>query len=75
MLRLIAVAGLALAITTPTQAMAPAPPPQPDAMVTHIRLGCGPGMTMRSGTCVARSTVRQARRCARWTGDVCASWQ
>jgi hypothetical protein len=33
------------------------------------------GMTRVNGVCVARSTIRQARRCVRWAGGACAIWQ
>jgi hypothetical protein len=46
--------------------------------VTKVVFGCGPGRTLVNGVCVARSTMRQvgrqARRCARWNGGVCARW-
>jgi hypothetical protein len=74
MMRLIAIAGFALALATSAQAMTPAPLLQPDG-VMQARLGCGPGQTMRNGQCVARTDVRQARRCARWSGGACAEWQ
>lgn len=79
MLRLIATAGFALFVATSVQAMTPAPPPQVDAMVTRVAVGCGPGRTRVSGVCVARTTVRQTRRavrrCVRWQGSTCASYQ
>ena len=79
MIRLIAVAGFAIAVATSAQAMTLAPLPQPDAMITQVAVGCGPGRTMVSGVCVARTTIRQTRReerrCLRWTGNVCAAWQ
>jgi hypothetical protein len=68
MIRLIAVAGFALAVATSAQAMT-----EQDG-VTKVVFGCGPGMTRINGVCVARSTMRQARRCARWNGGVCARW-
>jgi hypothetical protein len=73
MIRLIAVAGFALAVATSAQAMTAAPIHQQDG-VTKVVFGCGPGMTRINGVCVARSTMRQARRCARWNGGVCARW-
>jgi hypothetical protein len=75
MMRLIAIAGFALAVATSAQGMTPAPLLQPEGVITQVRLGCGPGMTMRNGQCVARSDVRQNRRCIRYKGDVCAQWQ
>ena len=74
MLRSIAAAGFVLAVVTSVQAMTPAPIPQPDGMVTPVIAGCGPGRTRVNGVCVARTTIRQARRCARWNGTVCARW-
>jgi hypothetical protein len=77
MIRLIAVAGFALAVATSAQAMTAAPIHQQDG-VTKVIFGCGPGRTMVNGVCVARTTMRQtrreARRCARWNGGVCARW-
>ena len=62
MIRLIAVAAFALALATSAQAMTPAPIPQPDSMITQARYACGAGRTMVNGVCVARTTIRQARR-------------
>jgi hypothetical protein len=64
MLRLIAVAGF-LAFATSAQALTPAPLHQPDGMITQVRLGCGPGRTRVEGVCVARTTIRHARRVIR----------
>ena len=75
MIRLIAIAGFALAAATSTQAMTPAPLLQQDRLLIQVREGCGVGMIMVNGACVARSSVRQARRCLRWNGNACAAWQ
>ena len=48
--------------------------PQPDSIITQARMGCGAGMVMVNGACVARTTIRHARRCARWNGGVCAHY-
>ena len=64
MLRLIAVTGF-LAFATSAQALTPAPLHQPDGMITQVRLGCGPGRTRVEGVCVARTTIRHARRVIR----------
>jgi hypothetical protein len=74
MIRLIAIAGFALAVATSTQAMTPAPIYQPYSMITQVAWGCGPGRTRVNGVCVARTTIRQTRRCVRWTGHVCAQY-
>jgi hypothetical protein len=73
MIRLIAVAGFALSVAISAQAMTPAPIPQPDGMITQIALACGVGRTRINGVCVARTTVRQARRVVRRcaTGMTC----
>lgn len=73
MIRLIAVAGFALSVATSTQAMTPAPIPQPDGMITQVVLACGVGRTRVHGVCVARTTVRHARRAVRRcaTGRTC----
>ncbi len=79
MLRLIAVAGFVLTIATSAQGMTPAPLALPDGIVTQIAVGCGVGRTRINGVCVARTTVRHARRevrrCARWHGGACALYE
>jgi len=52
-----------------------APIQQPDGMTTSVAYGCGPFRTRVRGVCVARTTIRQARRCARWYGGACAAWR
>ena len=74
MIKLFAVVAFALAVATSAQAMTLAPLSQPDSVITQARMGCGVGRVMVNGVCVARSTMRQARRCARWHGGVCAVW-
>jgi hypothetical protein len=74
MIRLIAVAGFALALATSAEAMTPAPIHQPEGMITQVAFGCGPGRTRVAGVCVARTTIRHVRRCARWHGGVCARY-
>jgi hypothetical protein len=71
MMRLIALAAFVLAVTTSAQAMPVAPVHEPDGMITQIAAACGAGMTRVGGVCVARTTKRQVRRCARWSGAVC----
>jgi hypothetical protein len=71
MFRLIALAAFAVAITTSAQARTVAPVHQPEGMITQVAWACGPGMTRINGVCVARTTVRHARRCARWSGGAC----
>ena len=80
MIKLIAGASLAILLTTSAQAMSPAPIPQLDNdMVTKIAAACGPGRTRVNGVCVARTTIRHARRevrrCVRWNGSVCALYE
>lgn len=79
MLRLIAVAVFALSVATSVQAMTPAPLPQPNDIVTQVAVGCGLGRTRVNGVCVARTTVRHARRavrrCVRWQGGACALYE
>ncbi len=78
MIRLIAAAGFALAVATSAEAMTPAPLSQPDSIITQVAFGCGPGRTRVAGVCVARTTIRHARRavrrCRLWHGGVCARW-
>ena len=74
MIRLIVAVGLAFGVATSAEAMTPAPIPQPDGMITQVAFGCGPFRTRVNGVCVARTTIRHARRCARWAGGACAVW-
>ena len=71
MVRLISLAAFALAVATSAQAMTIAPVYEPDGAITEVAWACGPGMTRINGVCVARTTVRHARRCARWSGGAC----
>jgi hypothetical protein len=74
MLRTIAIAGFALSVAVSAQAMTPAPiVPQPDSMITEVAAACGAGRTRINGVCVARTTVRHARRAVRRcaTGMTC----
>ena len=73
MIRFFALA-FALALATSAQAMSPAPLQQPDEMVTQVREACGAGRVRINGVCVARTTKRQVRRCARWNGGTCVRW-
>ena len=73
MIRLMAVA-FALTVATSVQAMSPSPLHQPDGMITQIREACGAGRVRINGVCVARTTKRQVRRCARWNGGTCVLW-
>jgi hypothetical protein len=74
MLRTVAIVAFGLAQASAAQATPLAPLHQPEAMFTQARMGCGPGMVMANGVCVSRHAIRQARRCARWNGGVCAGW-
>jgi hypothetical protein len=79
MIRSILIAGLALSVATAAQAMTPAPMPRPDGLITQIAAACGPGRTRVNGVCVARTTIRHARRevrrCVRWNAGVCALYE
>lgn len=75
MIRAIAVVVFGLALASGAQAMPLAPFHQSHAMITQARMGCGPGMVAINGACVARSTIRQTRRCLRYSGGACAQWQ
>jgi len=78
MIRLIAIA-FALSLATSVNAGPLAPIPQPEGMATQVAFGCGPGRTRIEGVCVARTTVRHARRaarrCLRWRAGVCAEYE
>ena len=74
MIRLIVVAGFAFSVAVSAQAMTPAPVIfQPDGMITRVAAACGVGRTRINGVCVARTTVRHARRAVRRcaTGMTC----
>jgi hypothetical protein len=79
MLKLIAIGGFALTIATSAQGMTPAPLAPQDGMVTQVAVGCGPGRTRIDGVCVARTTIRharrEARRCVRWNAGICALYE
>ena len=68
MIRSITFAGFALLVATSAQGMTPAPIPKPDGMFTQVAFGCGVGMTRVNGVCIARSSIRQARRAYYGTG-------
>jgi hypothetical protein len=78
MIRSITTAVFALALTMSAQAMSVVPVHQPDGLITQVAFGCGPFRTRVAGVCVARTTLRQARRqirrCAVWNGGVCGRW-
>ena len=64
MIETVAIVVFGLALASAAQAMPPAPVPQPDSMITQARMGCGAGMVMVNGACVARppSATRAAVR-------------
>lgn len=75
MIRLIAFAIFAIAVIASAQAMPVAPVHEEESMITLVAVGCGVGRTRVGGVCVARTTKRQARRCAVWgAGNVCTRW-
>jgi hypothetical protein len=75
MIKMISVAFvLVLLASASAQAMPLAPIQQPDSMITQVVAGCGAGRTRVDGVCVARTTKRHARRCARWNGSTCARY-
>ena len=75
MIRTISIAVFGLALASAAQAMTFGPLHQSNAMITQVREGCGPGQVLVNGAWVARAQVRQARRCLRWNGSVCAQWE
>ena len=76
MIKFMFIAGLAFAVTTSAHAMTQAPIAQSSGgLTTLVAYGCGAGRTRINGICVARATVRQARRCVRWYGGLCRSWR
>jgi hypothetical protein len=74
MIKVLSVVAIALVIATSADAITPAPISRPDGMTARIAWGCGPGRTRIHGVCVARTTIRQTRRCLRWHGGVCARY-
>jgi hypothetical protein len=75
MIRTIAIVVFGVALASVAQAMPFASIQQPNALITQVREGCGPGMVLANGGCVARTDIRHARRCLRWDAGVCAQWQ
>jgi hypothetical protein len=79
MIRLIVIAGFALSFATSALALTATPIPLPDSMITQVAAACGVGRTRVGGVCVARTTVRHARRevrrCVRWNAGVCAHYE
>lgn len=77
MIRLFAVA-FSLAVATSAHALPISPLHQPDGVIMQVRSGCGPGRVRVNGICVARTTIRHARRevrrCRRWHGGTCIRW-
>lgn len=77
MIKLITLVGLAFALATSAEAMTPAPI-QPHGLITPVAYACGPGRTRIGGVCVARTTIRharrQVRRCVYWHAGACGRW-
>ena len=48
-------------------------------LITQVAAACGPGRTRVGGVCVARTTIRHARRevcrCLQWHAGVCAHYE
>jgi len=76
--RLVALAGLALLVGSSAHGMNAPAALQSNELITEVAVGCGPGRTRVNGVCVARTTVRQTRRavrrCVRWQGGACVSY-
>jgi hypothetical protein len=53
MIKTIVFALFGLALASAAQAMPFSPAYQPDGMITQARMGCGAGMVMVNGACVA----------------------
>ncbi len=75
MIRVLAVASFVLAAASSAEAMTGTPIAPADGLRTPVAYACGAGRIRVNGVCVARTTVRQARRCVRWHGGVCAVWR
>ena len=72
------VTAIALLITTSAYAMSPVMHHETNGMVIQVRQGCGIGRVRVNGICVARTTIRharrQARRCRRWNAGACVGY-
>ena len=75
MIKWIAVAAFVLALAASAKAMTAQPKVQAEGLTTPVAYACGAGRVRVNGVCVAGTTVRQARRCVRWHGSVCAVWR
>jgi hypothetical protein len=76
MIKFMVIAGLVWAVTTSAHAMTQAPiARQSGSLTTLAAYSCGAGRTRINGVCVARTTVRQARRRVRRYGGLCRSWR
>jgi len=79
MMRWFAVTTFSLMIGTSALGMTPGPLPQSESLVTPVAAACGVGRTRINGVCVARTTVRHTRRavrrCLRWQGGVCTTYE
>jgi hypothetical protein len=75
MIRVLAVASFVLAVASSAEAMTGTPIAPPDGLRTPVAYACGAGRIRVNDVCVARTTVRQARRCVHWHGGVCAVWR
>ena len=62
MIRSLGIAAFAFFFALSAEAMTPAPIAQPDSVITEVAAACGVGRTRINGVCVARTTVRHARR-------------
>jgi hypothetical protein len=72
------VTAIALVITTSAYAMSPVMRHETNGMVIQVREGCGIGRVRVNGICVARTTIRharrEARRCRRWDAGACVGY-
>jgi hypothetical protein len=74
MIKIVSIAAAIFVIATSATAMTSGPVYYQDGMIAKIAWGCGPGRTRVHGICVARTTIRQTRRCLRWHGGICAHY-
>ena len=69
---------IALLTTTSAYAMSPLIRHETSNMVIQVREGCGAGRVRVNGICVARTTIRHARRenrrCRRWDAGHCVGY-
>ena len=72
------VTAISVAVTTSAYAMSPVPQHPTNGFVISVLRRLGIGRVRVNGICVARTTIRHARRahrrCRRWNGGACVGY-